>query len=253
MTNSGEYGARGVLGIGTPQANPTVEPEVSSLMPGGVNLQATRLTSPVQDSRDRLIDYIENLGQAPRTFDVLRLDAFGFGCTGSSYLIGAAREAEIVAAAEQEFGYPIITSALAVCAGLEHLGVRRVALASPYPDWLEEAAIAYWEAAGFEIVDTVRIETGQADTRGIYGVTSAQAMERLAALDVSAADGVLLAGTGMPTLGVLGDIESQTGLPAVSSNFCLAWAMLRIVDLAPNLADETLLSGWQARFRARLG
>ncbi len=252
MANGGEYGARGVLGVGTPQANPTVEPEIAALMPGGVNLQATRLTSPVQDSRDRLIDYIENLGAAPGTFDVMRLDAFGFGCTGSSYLIGAAREAEIVAAAEQECGYPIITSAMAVCAGLKHLGVRRVALASPYPDWLEQASIAYWEAAGFEIVDTVRIETGQADTRGIYGVTSAQAIERLAHLDVSSAEGVLLAGTGMPTLGALAHIESQTGLPAVSSNFCLAWAMLRTVDLAPDLTDETLLAGWQERFQARL-
>lgn len=252
MAGGGEYGARAVLGIGTPQANPTVEPEISALMPGGVNLLTTRLTSPCADSRERLIDYIDRLGEAPRAFDVLELDVFGFGCTGSSYLIGAEREAEIVAAAENIFGYRIITAAQAVCAALQHLGVKRIALASPYPDWLEQASVAYWEAAGFEIADTVRIETGNADTRGTYGVTSAQAMEKLSALNVRSADGVLLAGTGMPTLGVLRDIESRTGLPAVSSNFCLAWAMLRAVGLAPERTDETLLSGWRQRFRARL-
>ena len=166
MANGGEYGARAVLGVGTPQANPTVEPEVGALMPAGVNLLTTRLTSPVQNSRDRLIDYMDRLEDALRAYDVLRLDAFGLACTGSSYLIGAAREAEIVAAAEQTFGYPVITSAMAVCDGLMHLGVKRVALISPYPDWLEQASIAYWEAAGIEIVDTVRIDTGDPDTRG---------------------------------------------------------------------------------------
>ena len=253
MTNGGEYGARAVLGVGTPQANPTVEPEIAALMPGGVNLLATRLTSPVQDSRERLIDYIENLGEAPRAFDVLRLDAFGFGCTGSSYLIGAAREAEIVAAAEQEYGYKIITSAMAVRAALRHLGVTRVALVSPYPGWLEQASIVYWEAAGFEIVDTVRIDTGDGDTRSIYSVTSAQVLAKLPELDVGSADAVMLAGTGMPTLGALGEIESRTGLPAVSSNFCLAWAMLHASGLAPETTDETLLSGWRSGFRARMG
>ncbi|MHA1108936.1 MAG: hypothetical protein ACTSQV_07460, partial [Alphaproteobacteria bacterium] len=64
---------------------------------------------------------------------------------------------------------------------------------------------------------------------------------------------VLLAGTGMPTLGVLGEIEARTALPAVSSNFCLAWALLREVEQAPDSADETLLSGWKPRFTARLG
>ncbi len=252
MTGGGEYGARAVLGVGTPQANPTVEPEVGALMPAGVNLLTTRLTSPVQNSRDRLIDYMDRLGDALRAYDVLRLDAFGLACTGSSYLIGAAREAEIVAAAEQTFGYPVITSAMAVRDGLMHLGVKRVALISPYPDWLEQASIAYWEAAGIEIVDTVRIDTGDADTRSIYSVTGAQVLEILPKLDAGSAEAVLLAGTGMPTLGALGDIESRTGLAAVSSNFCLAWALLRAVNLAPECADETLLSGWQSRFRARM-
>ena len=157
-----------------------------------------------------------------------------------------------MAAAEQTFGYPVITSAMAVCDGLMHLGVKRVALISPYPDWLEQASIAYWEAAGIEIVDTVRIETGDADTRSIYSVTGAQVLEILPELDAGSAEAVLLAGTGMPTLGALGNIESRTGLAAVSSNFCLAWALLRAVNLAPECADETLLSGWQSRFRARM-
>ena len=77
-------------------------------------------------------------------------------------------------------------------------------------------------------------------------------MEKLSALEFRSADGVLLAGTGMPTLGVLGDIESRTGLPAVSSNLCLAWAMLRAAGLAPEHSEETLLSGWRPRYRARL-
>lgn len=254
--NGGEYGAHGVLGIGTPQSNPTVEPEIRTLLPDAVNLLATRLTSPVADSRDRLIDYLERLGDALDTYDRLALDAFGFACTGSSYLVGATREDEIVAAAEAGRVYPVITAARAVRAALEHLGARRIAVVSPYPVWLDDAAIAYWVASGFEVTSHGRIDTGDADTRGVYGMTSATAMKAATALDTGGADAILLAGTGMPTLAVIAALERRTGLPVVSSNLCLAWALAGVLEPPPPPrpagTGETLLAGWADRLLARL-
>ncbi len=254
--SGGEYAAHGTLGIGTPQSNPTVEPEIRGLLPDSINLLATRLTSPVADSRDRLIDYIERLGDALASYDRLTLDAFGFACTGSSYLVGAAREDEIVAAAEDGRGYPVITAANAVRAALTHLGARRIAVVSPYPAWLHDAALDYWSAAGFEIAASHRIDTGDADTRGVYGMSSATAMDAALSLDDNA-DALLLAGTGMPTLAVIAELEARTGVPVVSSNLCLAWAMAGVLQPPPPPrpagTGESLLSGWADRLRARLG
>ena len=43
--NQREYGRRGRIGLVTPQANPTAEPEISLLLPDGVSLLSARCTS----------------------------------------------------------------------------------------------------------------------------------------------------------------------------------------------------------------
>ena len=87
-----EYGT--VLGILTPQANTTVEPEMHALLGGaaGYTVITARLTSALADSRARLMDYLDRLEATLEQFDVEPLAAAGFACTGSSYLVGRADE-----------------------------------------------------------------------------------------------------------------------------------------------------------------
>ena len=86
---SREYGAAGLFGLLTPQSNPTVEPELRILLPAGSAMLAARLTSPSSMLRERLIDYGERLGEFVGPFDDVGLDAVGFACTGTSYLVDA--------------------------------------------------------------------------------------------------------------------------------------------------------------------
>ena len=82
-----DYGRAGIIGIGTPQANPTVEAETRILLPPNALLQTVRLTSPAPDALDRLREYLLDLPQTLARYDTLKPAAFGFGCTGSSYLV----------------------------------------------------------------------------------------------------------------------------------------------------------------------
>ena len=74
-----EYGH--AVGVATPQANTTVEPEMQLPLEGTV--LTTRLTSTLADSHARLIDYFDRLSLAIGQFDVAPLKAVGFACTGS--------------------------------------------------------------------------------------------------------------------------------------------------------------------------
>jgi maleate isomerase len=244
MSDARDYGAAGRFGLLTPQANPTVEPEFRRLMPEGAELYVARSTSRSDDPRARLVEYLEQLPETLRQFDTLRLRAVAFACTGSSYLLGAEREAERVAAAEREYGAPVETAALAILRALEAIGARRVFVVSPYPAWLRDAGVAYWRAAGLDVTGTADVPTqligGRPDTRGIYELQSANAAAALAGLDVRGADVVLLSGTGMPSLPLL-RARAGSAPRLLSSNLCLAWRLARYLPGWQDRPDDPLL------------
>lgn len=242
-----EYGSRGRVGLAVPQANPTAEPEIAALMPAGVSLLATRLTSTEPDPPTRFIGYLENLDATLRSYDVLQLDAVGFACSAASYLSGAQREAAVVAGIEARIGAPVITGGMAIRAALAALGLQRIAIVAPYPAVVVDASVAYFEAAGHEVVVHHRVVTRTADTRSIYELGSADALAAARQLDLSRADGLLLTGTGMPTLAAIEALGPELGRPVFSTNLCLAWALCRALGLEAPPGPHPLLNGWQAR------
>ena len=241
-----EYGR--AIGIATPQANTTVEPEMQLLLEGTV--LTARMTSPIADSRARLIDYFDRLPDTLARFDVAPLAASGFACTGSAYLVGRAEEERRIAAATEQAGHPVLSAAAAIRAALGEIGAKRIALLSPYPKWLSDAGQAYWRGAGYELVSVAGLPTDLIDTRNIYKLITARVLEVFAKLDTRRADAVLLSGTGMPTLRTIASVVP--GIPVLSSNLCLAWDLTRAAGgdaaLAPWLAAD---ARWRVRLAAR--
>ncbi len=182
----------------------------------------TRLTSEAPSSDDRLVEYMEQMPRALASFDTMPLAAFGFACTGSSYLLGDEREEEITNSVLQKHRCHIVTATQAIRRELEGRGASRIALLAPYPKPLVDAASAYWVRFGFDVVATARVDIGE-DTRAIYEITDANVAEALTGFDAADADVTVLSGTGMPTITALLNADR----PMLSSNLCLATELLR--------------------------
>jgi len=97
------YARNGLLGVLTPQANTTVEPEFSILLPPGAAMLTARLVSNKPKLNERLVDYVAGLDATCVQFANAPLGAFAFACTGSSYLIGPEAEDEAVARLSTRF------------------------------------------------------------------------------------------------------------------------------------------------------
>lgn len=248
-----DYGRAGRVGIGTPQANPTVEAEVAILLPPNVSMAVTRLTSEAALPADRLREYLLRLPDYLAAFDSFRPDLFGFGCTAASYLVGAEEAQKVLADCERRFGYPIITAADAIAWTLARIGAKRIAILSPYPEALAKAAFDYWRARGFDPVDAGQAGSlgPDADTRGIYELGSTDALRALAGIDTMQVDAVLLTGTGMPSLPVIA--AAPVDVPILSSNLCLVATMASQLGLG-DLIDPNSPPGraWRDRCRAAI-
>lgn len=214
----------GTAGILTPPANTTVEPELNSLVPDGLSLHAVRMPGRNSDDtsiglRERFLGYVAALASASNSFGGMRLDALLFACTGCSYLVGAEGENELLETMKSADVAHVQTAAGAVRAVLEQAEFTSLALVSPYPEWLTDAAVAYWTSLGYTVTDVTPASTGSS----IYAIQPdevATAIERLAR---TSADVVVLSGTGMATASVIEQVGTDSRVPLLSPNTCAAW------------------------------
>jgi maleate isomerase len=217
-----EYASRGLLGVLTPQANTTVEPELASLLPPGIASVNARMTSDKPTIVARLLDYLASLDAWSAAFANAPLGALAFACTGASYYAGASEEDAAVRRITAARGVPFVTAASAVRDAFDALGARRIGLVSPYPGDLTDAAVSYWESRGF-LVGRVLSSPPQGGTfHPIYAMTGEGAHRALRALDPSGLDAIAMLGTGMPTLLPILRTPFHAGVPVISCMLALA-------------------------------
>ena len=213
------YAPGGLLGVLTPQANTTVEPEFAILMPKGMAIVNARLTSPMGTIEERLVDYFAGMPTAIRQFANAPIGAIAIACTGASYLAGIEAETAMVAAAQTAAGVPVITSAIAVVDALRALGARRIGLVSPYPEALDRASTAYWTARGFTVAAVAK---AHAETEAFHPIYSMPSGAALAGLD-RLPKAVVMLGTGMPTLEPILARPFHGAAPVLSCMLATAW------------------------------
>ena len=248
------YAPTGLYGMLTPQANTTVEPELAVLTPLGYGWINGRLVSPKPTIEARLVDYYEALHVALGQFANAPVGAIGVACTGASYLVGAERERQLVAAWSAAAKAPVITSGDAVTTAIQALGAKRIALVSPYGASLDTAALPYWQSRGFQIVRLVSAFRASTAFHPIYSLDHGAAFGALDALDGEDIDAVLMLGTGMPTLQPILARQRVGRAPIVSCMLCLAIAAIAALDKRDVDAADVLrwITGAPWGGRARL-
>jgi maleate isomerase len=120
-----------------------------------------------------------------------------------------------------------------------HLGVRRLALGTPYPDAISAAGRTYWQAAGLDVVAYHRLD----GVANIYEETEERAYALGRAADSGDADAVLISGTGLHTAGIVERLERDLGKPVVTSQTATLWHALRAMGIQDRVRGYGRLLG----------
>ncbi|SIS59527.1 maleate isomerase [Roseivivax lentus] len=223
------------IGLIVLSADESLERDLRDLMPLRVNLLTSRVPSGDEVTEETLGAMAEALPAAARLLpQARRFDAVGYGCTSGAAVIGRARVAALVGGAVPARAVTDpVTALTAACAAL---GLRRIAILSPYVAAVSDRLRAALLSEGIET-----------PLFGTFDEAAEEKVVRIAPHSIIAAGRALMAEggaealflscTNLRTLGVIAPLEQALGLPVLSSNTVLAWHMLRLAGIADRRPD----------------
>jgi maleate isomerase len=233
------FGYRARVGLVYIASSVVMEPECYAMAPYGVSIHTARvhLEEVTVEGLSRLgSEHKSQIMDATRLLSKAPLQSIVFGCTSGSFVGGPGYDLQLVAEmAEVSGGIPVTTTTTAATHALRTLGVRRIALFTPYPRPLGDRAAAYFEQLGHPVV--VADHLGIDDDREIGEVPPDLVYRRALALGQAQVDGVLISCTNLRTLAILEDLERDLGKPVVSAIQASFWKALRLAGVRDSIGD----------------
>jgi maleate cis-trans isomerase len=231
-------GWRSRLGFLVPPGNPTLEPEMTSLAPEGVSLHFSRMfasgeTGSLSGQEERNLEQIAGLDTSIGLLALVKPKVVALAHTATSYTLGLDGEAELTKKIESKFGIPFITAFGSVVAALTHLGVKKVALGTPYGMETTVRGKALLEAYKFQVPSHGNLP----GVRNIYDETAERAYGLGRLVDHPDAEAIFISGVGMPTITMIDALESDLGKPVVSAASAMMWNALRIAGVRSSIKN----------------
>lgn len=205
--------------------------ELSRWTPERVSLHITRLPYLPDPVTVRLAEALENPHGVHRaTRDVLAPQprSVVYACTSGSFVAGAAGDTALVGAMLDAGAPAATTTSGALVAALDTLGVRRVAVFTPYVHSVTERLHDYLREHGVHVHSSL----GLGLTGEIWKLTYRDVFDAAKNLDTAGADAVFISCTNVPTYDLVAPLEDIFGIPVRTANQLTIWGALRAAGLA---------------------
>lgn len=234
------------IGMLTPSSNSVLEPVTSRMLAGlgnevtahfarfrvteismGAGSQSQFESAPIIAAADLLAD--------------AKVDVIAWNGTSASWL-GFERDVALCRQITERTGVQATSTIIALNMAIERLGVRRLALVTPYLGEIQQRIVANYAAHGIEIVSDRRLED-----RGNFSF-ACYTPETVAALMIETAaakpDAIAVVCTNFRGTDLIEEVERETGIIVLDSIAVTLWGTLRACTIAPSR-----IAGWGRLFR----
>jgi len=232
------YGWRGKIGLIYIASAYSMEVEFMNMAPEGVTTHTTRIAlsekpdhftiDDLSSLKDDVMKATELLAQAP-------LHAIAFGCTSGSFVNGINYDRETIEEMEKIANIPCTTTANAVVEAFKALQVKKVAIATPYANDVNELAHQYFTDSGIYITNITGLgirndySISSLDTHSIYKM----AVEA----NTEDAEAVFISCTGLSAANLIEVLEEDLQKPVITSNQATFWHSLRLSQIGSKLEN----------------
>jgi maleate isomerase len=206
----------------------TVQDDVIKLRPPGVGIHFARAAIPDSITSESLAAQADLLADcAASLLPDGSLDVVCYACTSGSLVIGEERVfAELNRGAPNAVATSLITG---VIRALTAVQARRIVIATPYLDEVNQLEVDYLEQAGFEVISICGLNLEK--DSDMVRVAPDYINEFALAQDHPEADAIFVSCGALRTLDVIGEIEARAGKPAICSNQAMIWDCLRLAGI----------------------
>ncbi len=218
------YGWRARIGLIVPSSNTTMEPELYRAIPQGVSIHISRI--PLREvTVESLLEMEKHSLRASQELADADVDLILYGCTSGSLVGGPGFDKTIAGKIYEATGKPAVTTATAVIEALEALAVKRIVVATPYIDEINDAEKRFLEAHGLEVLSIKGM--GVRRNTDIGRISPHEVYRFARSLYKGRAEGLFISCTNLRTFEVIESLEKDLEIPVVTSNQASLWASLR--------------------------
>ncbi|MBK5260973.1 MAG: aspartate/glutamate racemase family protein [Peptostreptococcaceae bacterium] len=229
MTTFNNYGQRAKIGLAYPSTGLVMEPEFYLMAPEGVITITTRMMA--DDVSAENVAKFRNLTlDATKILASAKPDIIVLGCTSGSFIQGSGYDKKIIEDMEAvSKGIPCTTTSTAVVEALEKLGIKKIAVITPYVDDINVMAKRFLNDHGFEIVNF--IGQGMLDDYEINSQSLEKIEKLIREVDSQEAEAIVVLCTSMKGVPILSRLERELGKPIITAIQATFWQSLRKLNI----------------------
>ena len=219
------------FGVLIPSTNTTVEIEYSRLLPPSLQAHIGRVltsgTGPFASPKD------EDVAYQARLLGTAKVEVISLAQTSASLFVDD-YDAVTVRRISDAAGVPAITSAQAIGQAAQAMGMRRIAIVTPYSQAVIERAKHYYESKySLQVVALEPFAATDAYMIGKLGPENAR--DAFARIDRPEIEMFVVPGGNFPTMTFVAAWEREFGKPVLTTNQAALWAMMGIMGAGEKL------------------